>query len=1021
MQADKPVILNNRNGKHSEPILPETIRKGTLLFLADGSLLAQDPEAESILGTSPEQITDWFNLTPNWKAIHQNGFPFTADEHPARLTLQDGRSREKVMMGIEQPNGNLVWLSIDTRPLFQGKTTHPYAVTLLLSELGGHPKSSNALQDSNVVFNTLDESTTVLIFAKDLQGRLLKVNAATLRLLGFNEEELLGKTEFEYIPNPEYAEQIRVNDRYVMDTGQILVCEEFVEDSENGDKRAYLSIKMPYRDGKGDIVGLVGVAADITERRQLEQQLQETNDRLTTILDGMTDAFITLDQDWRITYANQETARLNDVTVDHIIGKKLGEMWPWSIGSIVERNYQKAQQEKQPVHFEFLYDPLDMWLEVHAYPSESGLGIFFRDITERKHVEQALKQSEEKFRCMAEAIPDVFWMTDVVRSQIIYVSPAYEKVWGRSAANLQGNTNIWLESIHPDDRPIVKAATGKCLDHGYNIVEYRIIRPDGSVRWIRDRGYAIREADGQTHRIAGIAEDITERKQEEQGAREQQSLLKLALTAAGAGAWSWEPSTNKVIWSEEYYPLYGLDPKTVTPSYDNWLHCIDPRDRAIADQQAQEALHTGEINVRFRVLHPQGQRWFQTKGQILYDDDGQPLRMVGIAQDITDRKSAEEHLRETADSLALSLSAAKMGYWSWDAHTDSVIFSERGSEIFGILPNQETTWTAILQQLNPVDRQQAKIAVEQSLRDRCDYDIEYRVIRLSDSQEYWVSAKGRARYDDRGQATGMIGVVHDITDRKQAEAQLQQQARDLEQLNHTLKEATNLLTQRNQELDCFVYAVSHDLKAPLRAIINLSEWLEEDLGDRLNPDNQRQMNLLRGRVYKMVHLIDGLLEYSRIGRWETTPEPIAIQDLLGEIVDSIAPPSTFTISIGEDMPTLLTKRLPLTQVFTNLISNAIKHHHRADGHINIRAQDLGQYYEFSVQDDGPGISPQHHERIFKIFQTLKASDNPTSTGIGLTIVKKILETEGGTISVASEVGKGSTFRFTWLVNRDDRI
>lgn len=1015
------VIVNAHNGRKIEPMPPETIRKGTIIFLADGSVLARDPDAELILGIPFEKMTDWLNLTPTWQAIHEDGSLFFADEHPVHLTLQDGRSRENVSMGFEKLNGDRVWISIDTRPLYQGEEERPYAVTLLLSELGGRKKSFNALQDSNVVFNTIDESTTVLIFAKDRQGRLLKVNAATSRLLGFSEEELIGKNEFEYMSDREQAEEIRVNDRYVMDTGQILVCEEFAN-SGDGEKRTYLSIKMPYRDEDGNIIGLVGVAADITERRQLEQQLRETNERLTTILDGMTEAFITLDQDWRITYANQETARLNNMPVEEITGKTHWEMWPWSVGSIVERYYRNALQTQIPVHFEFLYEPFDMWLEVHAYPSKNGLGIFFRDITDRKQFEQALQQSEEKFRCMAETIPDVFWMSDVIHSQIIYVSPAYEKVWGRSVASLQGDINVWFESIHPDDLPIVKAAAGECLEHGHNIVEYRILRPDGSVRWIRDRGYAIREANGQIQRIAGIAEDITDRKQEEQAARERESLLKLALTSAKAGAWSWEQVTGKVIWSEEYYALYGLDPETVTPSYENWLNCVDPRDRARVDQHTQRALQTGEINVRFRVLHPNGQRWFQAKGQMVYDDQRQPLRMVGIAQDITERELAEEKLRETADSLALSLSAAKMGYWSWDANTDRVIFSERGSEIFGLSPTSEdVTWTGIQQQLNPDDAKRAQEAVSKAIRDHCDYDTEYRATRLSDGEECWVSAKGRARYDETGNTTGMIGVVHDITDRKRVEAQLQQQAHDLEQLNATLKDATNLLTQRNRELDSFVYAVSHDLKAPLRAIVNLSEWLEEDLGDRLTEENQHQMNLLRGRVYRMVHLIDGLLEYSRIGRWEATPEPVIVNELLAEIIDSLAPSPTFTITIGEKMPTLLTKRLPLTQVFTNLISNAIKHHNRPDGHITITARDFGRYYEFSIQDDGPGIPTQHHERIFAIFQTLKPSDNVSSTGLGLTIVKKILETEGGTISLESEVDQGSTFRFTWMINRDDRI
>jgi signal transduction histidine kinase len=232
----------------------------------------------------------------------------------------------------------------------------------------------------------------------------------------------------------------------------------------------------------------------------------------------------------------------------------------------------------------------------------------------------------------------------------------------------------------------------------------------------------------------------------------------------------------------------------------------------------------------------------------------------------------------------------------------------------------------------------------------------------------------------------------DITDRKQTQSDLE---------------------ARNQELDSFVHIVSHDLKAPLRAVSNLSQWIEEDLAESLTPANQQQMNLLRERLGRMSATIDGLLDYARIGRSEESIEPVAVAELIAQTIDSLAPPPTFSISIAPNLPTLNTKRLFLSQVFANLIGNGIKHHDRSDGSIQISCQECGDFYEFGIADDGPGIAPENHDKVFAIFQAVNPQNSPDSTGIGLAIVKKIIEAEGGTIRLESELGHGTTFYFTW--------
>jgi PAS domain S-box-containing protein len=259
-----------------------------------------------------------------------------------------------------------------------------------------------------------------------------------------------------------------------------------------------------------------------------------------------------------------------------------------------------------------------------------------------------------------------------------------------------------------------------------------------------------------------------------------------------------------------------------------------------------------------------------------------------------------------------------------------------------------------------------------------------------------------------------LAIIRDITDLKLAEINLQTRANELSTLNLILAKTNTDLQGRNNELDQFAYVASHDLKAPLRAIANLSEWLEEDLKGTLPAENQHQMKLLRGRVHRMEALINALLQYSRIGRTDLPIESVNVADLLDEVLESLAPPKGFKIEIAPNMPTLDTKRLLLSQVFTNLIGNAIRHHPREEGKVGVSVKDEGDRYRFSITDDGAGIAPEFHSKIFTIFQTLEPRDTVENTGIGLAIVKKIVEAEGGEVSLESTLGQGATFEFTWM-------
>lgn len=276
-------------------------------------------------------------------------------------------------------------------------------------------------------------------------------------------------------------------------------------------------------------------------------------------------------------------------------------------------------------------------------------------------------------------------------------------------------------------------------------------------------------------------------------------------------------------------------------------------------------------------------------------------------------------------------------------------------------------------------------------------------LKMSDGEYHWVTATKVPIINKKNRVIGLVGISRDITERKHAE----------EKQNQLLKE----IEMANQELKEFAYVISHDLKAPLRAIGSLVDWIYTDYKGRFDSQGKEMLDLIVGRVKRMNDLIDGVLQYSRVGRIKENRTKINLNKIIQEVIETIAPPSNIHVEIENKLPTIHSERTRIKQVFQNLLNNAIKYNDKENGEIRIFCKANNGCWKFGITDNGPGIDKKYFEKIFQIFQTLAPRDKIESTGVGLALVKKIVEMYGGKVWVESEIDRGSTFFFTLPKNK----
>ncbi len=467
-------------------------------------------------------------------------------------------------------------------------------------------------------------------------------------------------------------------------------------------------------------------------------------------------------------------------------------------------------------------------------------------------------------------------------------------------------------------------------------------------------------------------------------------------------------------------------------AYSNMIH---PDDREMVLEKIQHTLQDKRaFSLEYRIRTASGsQKWVWDKGVGLFaPEEGPPTAVEGFLIDITEQKEDQHELRHHRDHLeelvaerTRELRQSEEKYKTlYNSSMDAIMMltphkgffdaNPATLKLFGYTSREEFNARAP-EELSPPFQPDGRKSSEKSweimelaLKNGA-HSFEWLHKRL-DGTEFMASVVLN-RLQLYGQEM-LQATVRDITQQKKAEEALRFEMTQRKQVDDQLKILVTDLERANKELEYFAYIVSHDLKAPLRGISSLVNWISEDYSENMDKNGREYLDKLHNRTVRMHHLIDGILQYSRIGRIKIETRTIQCAPLVQDIIDSLHIPPDKTVQIKGSLPTVVYDRIHLTQVFQNLIGNAIEHMEKPQGKVTVSGKSRKYEWEFCVEDNGVGIEEKHFERIFKIFQSLKRSPQSNSTGIGLALVKKIVEQNGGAVWVESVVNKGCSFHFT---------
>ena len=753
-------------------------------------------------------------------------------------------------------------------------------------------------------------------------------------------------------------------------------------------------------------VSRVKVSDSLRERQSLHQ-------RQAQLLELAHDVIIVRDLQSRIIFWNSSAEKVYGYPKTHAIGRVTHELlrtrFPVPEGVALSELLRSGTWAGELTHHRSDGTELIVDSRWAVQCDEAGAPIEIleinRDITAQKRLEQELEHRQTHLKAALLVARTGTFAWNLQTGGTVW-DESLGHVFGLQPGEAIQSYADFIERVHPEDRAVVNTLAQDCARQRTDLdIQYRIVTPRG-VRWIRARGKAPDAA--QPDVMVGACIDVTDEVLSQRALRGSRERLVAALAASQTGTFVWDIRTNTLEWDAELNRLFGLTGSVTAGSLPEFFALVHPEDRPRVIAACDRCRELGaDFHEEFRIPLADGSvRWLEDKGKTSFDAEGRPAYMTGACVDITARKDAENTIALNRERFELVREASGVGFWFCDLPFGRLDWDTRVKAHFGLPPDAEVTIDTFYQHLHPEDREPTRQAIERSINAKGSYDVEYRTVGR-DGVTRWIRAIGTTRCTSEGKPYRFDGITFDITANVTVRRMLQTRGEELERL---VAERTASLRETVAELEKFSYSISHDLRAPLRAMQSFALILQEECEQSLPPDGRDYLRRIVVAADRMDRLIQDVLSYSKLAAGKITLQPVDLHRLVSGIIETYPHfhREAGAITIAGSFPTVLGNEAAITQCVSNLLGNALKFR-RPDVPLEIKVscEDSPRGVRLLVRDNGIGILPENIERIFGLFE--QVNPDAGGTGIGLAIVRKAAEKMGATIGVSSEPGAGSLF------------
>ncbi|HMO24701.1 MAG TPA: PAS domain-containing protein, partial [Tepidisphaeraceae bacterium] len=713
--------------------------------------------------------------------------------------------------------------------------------------------------------------------------------------------------------------------------------------------------------------------------------------------------------DFEWTYTNASAAKIVQRRPDELIGKRLLDVMPGNKREGLFDQYVRVVETARPFTRELQYDHdgITIYVRLTATPAGDGFAVAFTDLSDLRRVEEALRQRTTFLRAIAESTQDVNFAKDL-HGRLTFANPATLALIGKSESDVLGRTDMELlqdkdaaRRVMENDRRIMERGETEEL-------EEIVPLPDGTDRIWLSRKVPYRDEDGKVAGLLGISRDITVRRQTELRVLESERRFRSVVESVPGHIWTAQ-ADGSIDFSGPWMSNYtGVAPDRLHG--DAWHEVVHPADLPRTVEAWTRSLRTGETySVEFRIRSRNGDyRWMASRAVPQRDEQGRIIRWFGYTGDIHDQRLKDDALRDSAERLQLTAAAAGMGFWTIDLQSRTVMLDETCARLIELPAGVAIPNSTVRERICAQDYPQVRAAIDDALGGN-RYAVEFR-INLRDGTQRWLGALGNViRENDR--QVRLVGVNWDITHRKRAEAE-REALLDAERRARTEAERASRLK------DDFLATLSHELRTPLNAIIGWAEILASP-GAIGEPDTLRSgVDAILRNARSQTELVNDLLDMSSIinGKLRLDLRTLDLRPLVLAAIDTVRPAADarqvrIETDLIEAVGDIRGDPHRIQQVVWNLMTNAVKFT-PAGGTVRVTLRNIDPVVRLSVCDTGQGIAPDFLPHVFDRFRQADASTRRRhgGLGLGLAIVRELVELHGGTVSAASDgAGRGATF------------